>query len=63
MMHRTLNSLINTINDNKFSFNYTTLLLIMSSDCCMPWHWEQCTMEAVDNGGRHGSLGVVCVFT
>ncbi len=30
-----------------FSFNYITLLLMMSADYCMPRHREWCTMEAV----------------
>jgi hypothetical protein len=29
------------------SFNYITLLLMMSADCCMPRRREWCTMEAV----------------
>ncbi len=54
MMHQTLNSLINTINDITFSFNYITLLLMMSADCCMPRRREWCTMEAV--GRQRGGV-------
>ncbi len=47
MIYRALNSLIDTINDNIFFFNCITLLHMLLADCCMPWHREWCTMEAV----------------
>ncbi len=36
----------------------------MLADCFMPQRQEWCTMKAVgwDNGGHHGSLGLVYVF-
>ncbi len=53
---------MDTINDNKFSFNYIAMLLIMLADCCMPRRREWCNMEAVGHQRFHGSSGVVCVF-
>ncbi len=47
MMHCELNSLIDTINDNKFLFNYITLLHIMLANCCMPWRQEWYTGKAM----------------